>query len=408
MEPVTTILEDGRDRMGRLPTDGYALPSRAAAIGTLRGALETREGPILLTGDAGMGKTWLCRRLRETMPFPWRWAVVDLSPANTPADLYRMIGRSIGLATEDGLGASRIDLEEYLLETAADGDRWVLVADEAHGALAAVLEEVRILANGLGRPDRFAGLVLVGQTALARRLALRPLAAVGSRLSARVHLKPIDIEEARLLIDKLAPGSARDAASIEGLHRDARGNPKRLIALAQGVSRPLPQSRPIASATAPDDRITPPVSIAIAAEPRRGPAWDAPLSVPSKPPLRVEDGLIEVGWEPPRPPETTDRAVAQAASSPSAAFSEGQEPIDDHYTALQAWNEWARNQGRTPASGLLEPSTEPSDPQGAEEAEALVIDPQPTPTSDNPDLWIEGEHGFAPYSQLFSRLRTSR
>jgi hypothetical protein len=82
------------------------------------------------------------------------------------------------------------------------------------------------------------------------------------------------------------------------------------------------------------------------------------------------------------------------------------ETIDDHYAALQAWNEWSRNQQRTTAppqgdAGMpQDPVADSQDTLGAA-ARAGAQGPG------QPSVWVEGEQGFAPYGQLFSRLRQS-
>ena len=65
---------------------------------------------------------------------------------------------------------------------------------------------------------------------------------------------------------------------------------------------------------------------------------DAPALIPSKPPIRDEDGLVEVGWEGDLEDELS---TPEGASSDSAAFISDQSPlneelIDDRYAALQA------------------------------------------------------------------------
>src|SRR5262249_4991123 len=133
-------------------------------------------------------------------------------------------------------------------------------------------------------------------------------------------------------------------------------------------------------------------------ETRRELSWELPPAGPSRPPLRVEDGLIEVGWEPPRTTTASAGAAAEARMPEPRAISGAGEPIDDHYAALQAWDQRARNQGADPSA---------DDATGAIE-EPEEGDPQAAPTPDDPDVWVEGEHGFAPYSRLFSRLRQPR
>src|SRR5262245_13903015 len=73
---------DGAGDLARRPaTDELALPSRGEAIVALRPVLEAQVGPVLVTGEAGVGKTWLWRRLQAEMLPSWRWAVVDVPPA---------------------------------------------------------------------------------------------------------------------------------------------------------------------------------------------------------------------------------------------------------------------------------------------------------------------------------------
>ena len=65
---------------------------------------------------------------------------------------------------------------------------------------------------------------------------------------------------------------------------------------------------------------------------------------PSRPPLRVEDGLIEVGWA--GDPADEEPADFDDSDEIDEFDPEEGEPVDDHYAALQAWAEWARNRDR--------------------------------------------------------------
>lgn len=367
---------------------GYALPSRSAAIAALRDALHGEPGPILLTGEAGAGKTWLWGRLAADRADRLRWLAVDLAPTTDPADVFRALGHALGLAEPDH---ARRPLADFLAEQAEEGRRWALVVDEAHNASADVLEELRLLSNRLGRPGGFATLVLSAQTRLARRLATAPLAALEARVSSRIHLRPIDADEARDLLARLRPGRPWSIAEVEELHREAGGNPRRLLRLAAS-SRPRPASSPARPLpeVAPRAIAPPPV-------PRLG---------SDRPPLRVEEGLIEVGWDgpdtegaPSPAPVAAPRSLVMVEPGPepereveaeSDLLTGEDEPIHDHYAALQAWNEWARNQGRQPAAA----------------ARASVAEDEGESPRDSPAR-VEAHEAqdFAPYSQLFSRLK---
>jgi len=376
---------------------GRALPSRLAALGLCRAALAAEEpGPVLLTGEAGSGKTWLGNRLIDGWAADRRWLAVDLAPTSDPADLHRALGRGLGLPD---CARTRGGLAEFLAEADDDGRRWSLMVDEAHNASAEVLEELRLLSNRLGRPGGFAALLLMGQTRLARRLGTIPLAAMAARIAARVHLRPIDADEGRDLLAGRFPGRPWGGAEADHLHREAGGNPRRLLRLA------APLAARAGSLAAPPDR---PESIGTIPGPTLLPGSRLGAS---RPPLRVEDGLIEVGWDGPEPAAepateaaTVPSAVTQDIELPSELTVGDKEVVHDHYAALQAWNEWARNQGRQPAVGVESSAltADPSEPEPEPEPEP---DEESRPYPGDTNVWADEQHGFAPYSQLFSRLK---
>src|SRR5690606_14666853 len=76
---------------------------------------------------------------------------------------------------------------------------------------------------------------------------------------------------------------------------------------------------------------------------------DQPPLIPSRPPLREEEGMIEVGWSGSleaeiRLSETLEDPASREGFAQTAPL--GEETVEDHYAALQAWTEWARNRGR--------------------------------------------------------------
>ena len=361
------------------------LPSRAAAIARCRAALEDGRGPALLTGAAGVGKTWLWKQLAAGRPQVERWVGVDLTPLTVATEFFGRIGHALGLPEPSSAEDARRALADELQERTADERRWVLVVDEAQNATTSLLEEIRILSNRLGQPDGFAGLLLVGQTTLTRRMETRSLAALEARLAARIHLRPLDVDEARTLLLHLAPVRSWDWPAVEVLHREASGNPQRLLRLAAL----LPPSRRADAPALLDPTSTPELVPA----PSPG---EAPPLVPARPPLRVEDGLIEVGWEPDSEPAPSQPSTRTSAAPDGDALPE---VIDDHYAALQAWHEWARNQDRLPAA--IAPGT-PSQPAASDPDH--LADSAPVPAT-GPYVWAEGQQGFAPYSQLFSQMR---
>lgn len=361
MDPVSALAIAPADRDRPRRPDPDLLPSRRLARDTIRGALA--RGPVALTGEPGVGKTELWRGL-EAMRAPGEtWLAVEATPGLGPGGLYRRIARELRV---EPAGFEGPELRDFLAARSLDSERWTLAIDEAQNLDADALEEVRVLSNRLGRPDGFAAILIVGQTPLARRLMSRPGFALASRLSVHVHLRPLDAEEVGRLLDDVAPGRDWPEEAVDRIHQATGGRPGLVV-----------------------DRAT-------RAEPRPAPATparDAPLVGPAKPPIRVEDGLIEVGWSPePEPPPVDEserpgagpEEYARTSGAPDAA----EERIDDHYAALQAWHEWATNQGRHPE--IVAAESAPAPP------------PRRDPAPVAPKVWADEEHGFAPFGRLFT------
>ena len=139
--------------------------------------------------------------------------------------------------------------------------------------------------------------------------------------------------------------------------------------------------------------------------------------IPAKPPIRVEEGLVEVGWDGDLeselmvPAHTTTTNETRLADD--STFNE--ELIEDRYAALQAWTEWTESQKRADGRVVAIESSAPSrsgapaslggDPLPAEEPATSI---EPSSATTPPGIRAEPQHAFAPYSQLFTRLRESK
>lgn len=385
--------------------DAFLPPSRQLLLERCLHALES--GPVLLTGDAGIGKSWLAGQLSRRAGMS-RWIRIDLTPNDGPSDLYRHLARGLGL-TPTGV-PTRLDITDLLADRTLDGERFSLVLDEAHNLSLDVWEEVRILLNRLGADDGFAHLLLAGQTALIRRFAARSLAAIESRLAAHLHVRPIDVAEARDWLRDRHPGRDWSPAEVESMHRDSGGNPGRLLRRSrtlQGRVEPQP-----ALAAADPGRV--PLPAAMPTQPDR--AGFAPTAA-NRPPLHVADNSIEVGWSADEAEAAEyedhssavpDRATAARAltSTPNPIRAEhSDQAVHDHYAALQAWREWASNQEKR-----LPPHRSDRDlaDEIDEAAAAEAIEATETSLRDRPAVRAEGQQQFAPFSQLFSRIAPVR
>jgi hypothetical protein len=416
-----------------------AVCSRRRALDRLRsGIIACEPGhPILITGEPGAGKTWLAGQLAKFLPPPWLRAHVDLTRSMTALDFLQLIGHSAGLPLPDGLGSARARLHSLLHDDGVDGKCWLLIIDDAHRGSPAVWDEIRAVVNLSGRRDGFAAIVVLGDTELVRSVATRGLRGFASTIRLHLHLPPLDVDEARDLLKFMGHEHIAPDRALEELHRDARGNASALLCLAQARRHALSELSPdrtrrdavfawprtigqpvtISPGNEEPQNLESPQPVAaspLAAARATGFRSDAPSLVPTKPPIRVEEGLVEVGWDGDLETEFSESAETAGATQvrPAHDLSSNEELIDDPYAALQAWSEWTGGQeaGRSVAveSSAARRSGEPvsvSREQASEETDGA---PETSPATAPAGIRAESQHEFAPYSQLFTRLRQSK
>ncbi len=226
----------------RPPGDGdpgrLAVSSRRRALERLGAAVVAgRDGPALITGEPGAGKTWLADRLVDELPAGWRALSIELTSALDALEFLRLVADALGLPMSDRVGAVRLRIQAALEDDATEGRNWLIVIDEAHRASTAVWEELDLLAGTLGRPSGFGAMVVMGRTELTRELATRRLDGWAIRLGLHIHLMPLDLDEARELLAHHGRAGLLAEPALEALHRDALGNPRILLRLAESRGR---------------------------------------------------------------------------------------------------------------------------------------------------------------------------
>lgn len=158
-------------------------------------AVVRAEGPALLVGPPGTGKSILLRVLAEQLR-P-KFEVVLLSHSRFPSvrALLQSILCELGQPFR-GLdeGELRLSLIQYVT-TGEASSPLVLLVDEADTLPFRLLEEIRTLLNIMHRDEPAVRVVLAGGTALEERLTAPKLQMLSQRISARCYLDALTRSE---------------------------------------------------------------------------------------------------------------------------------------------------------------------------------------------------------------------
>ncbi len=160
--------------------------------GAVFGVLE-RKGFVVLTGEAGLGKTTAIRGITEMLGKYRAQASIISHPTLNASDFLELAMLNFGLPEVSDSKAQRLKvLEHFLLDADAAGRISVLIVDEAHKLPPEALEEIRLLGNLTTEKHKLLQILLVGQNELNARLDTRELWQLKQRISLRLTLSPLN------------------------------------------------------------------------------------------------------------------------------------------------------------------------------------------------------------------------
>ena len=276
-------------------------------------------GFVQLTGEVGTGKTTLCRLLLEQLPDKTRVALL-LNPLLSPVELLETICEELHVDISEAHGSLKTltdRLNAFLLHAHAEGERVVVIIDEAQNLSVESLEQVRLLTNLETATQKLMQIILLGQPELRDLLDRPDLRQLAQRITARYHLTPLDADETETYVRHRlhVAGSERlpfTRLALRSLHKRASGVP-RLInviadrALVAGYARSLDSINERVIDEAADEAL-------LGGSRRRRKLW---LSAAA---LLLLVALSLAAWRWPRTPEPAmDAVAAVAAPAPAEA-----------------------------------------------------------------------------------------
>jgi len=213
------------------------------ALGSLYYGVKRRKGFVVLTGEAGTGKTVLVRCLLQILQRANVAFAYVFNPRLSPMEFLQYIAGDLRLPTA-GKSKSELllELSDYLIARHQKGHTTVLVVDEAHHLSTDVLEEVRLLTNLETGQAKLLQILLVGQQELDEKLDSVDLRQLKQRIALRSHLKNLDLEETRGYVYRRLeiagcsnPPEIFPIGTIAELHRQSRGFPRLINTLCENA-----------------------------------------------------------------------------------------------------------------------------------------------------------------------------
>ena len=176
------------------------LPSKhREALAGLTYAILDKKGFVVLTGDAGTGKTTLLASVLNRLPSDRVYSSIVLNPTLTPSEFLENVLLDFDITDVPASKAQRLwKLQTFLAETHHQGKVAVLVIDEAHKLSVELLEEIRLLGNFENAEHKFLQILLLGQCELDELLNRQDLRQFKQRIALRLYidrLTPSGVEE---------------------------------------------------------------------------------------------------------------------------------------------------------------------------------------------------------------------
>ena len=220
----------------------YFAGQHADVIGGLVFGVLSRKGYLVLTGEAGLGKTTAVAAMSHLMGESSVQTSLILNPILTGPEFMEMVLLNFGFNKIPASKAQRLKIfQDFLIRSDAEGKVTALVIDEAHKLSAELLEEIRLLGNFEAADHKLLQMVLVGQPELHDRLNLPELWQLKQRIAIRMSLVRMDRETvAQYLIFRWNKAGAAGPipfteASIDAIASWSKGIPRLINAICDNA-----------------------------------------------------------------------------------------------------------------------------------------------------------------------------
>ena len=233
----------------------YLTPQMSQALDELTYGIDNRKGLMLLTGEAGTGKTTLMNHLLLWLGHKRAHTAFIFNSHLDPDQMFDFVLSDFEIPeTPQSKTNPLMVFNEWLLARYRAKDLVVLIVDEAQGLSVQVLEEIRLLLNMEMPNEKLLQIVLAGQPELETKLRRPDLRQLHQRIALRCKTAPLTLEQTHGYIEGRlhTAGSNHEqvfsSEAVEAIYNHSRGIPRVVNLLCEHslVAAYVEQQLPIA------------------------------------------------------------------------------------------------------------------------------------------------------------------
>ncbi len=181
-----------------LPDPSFFFPAKPhlRAKEVLIFGINRGEGFLVLTGEAGTGKSLLLRMFIDELP-PDKVTAVVVAPTVSPRGLLKLILEEINISVGNDYETAFLfkKFEEAIIELAAEGKELVIIIDEAQNLPIETIEQLRLLSNIETDKKKLLQILLLGQPELNDILKSKGLGQLVQRITVNERIRPLNRSE---------------------------------------------------------------------------------------------------------------------------------------------------------------------------------------------------------------------
>ena len=205
------------------------------ATAYLEYGMQQNEGFVVITGEFGVGKTTIVRRMLDNLDPDKVIAAHLVSTRNEADNTLRLVSAAFGIRTKSTEKSDvLLSLEAFLIGMTSKGKRCLLIVDEAQNLSSRAIEELRTLSNAQFGNQALLRIFLVGQPEFRDILQSPKMMQFRQRVIASHHIDPMDEEETRDYVEHRLKCAGADGSptftpdSFGAVFRATNGIPRRI------------------------------------------------------------------------------------------------------------------------------------------------------------------------------------